>query len=70
MLKWLRNPEYYLIDKTFNSKNIIKILECEKYRDKASELECICVLPTLKKMGPIHLAEKFLVNDHLVDVII
>ena len=32
ILKWLQNPEFYLIDKKYNFENIIKISDCVKYR--------------------------------------
>ena len=38
MLKWLQNPKYYHINKKYNFENIIRILDCEKYRDKSTEI--------------------------------
>jgi hypothetical protein len=64
MLKWLWNPEYYLIDKKSNSENIIKIISLRemKYRGKASELERICDSPTLKKIYSFWGEDLFTVN--------
>jgi hypothetical protein len=45
MLKWLRNPEYYHIDKKSNSKNFIRISEYEAYKSKSSVIKLICNLP-------------------------
>jgi len=42
ILKWLQNPEFYLIDKKYNFENIIKISDCVKYRGKSVEIERIC----------------------------
>ncbi|GET61028.1 hypothetical protein GLOIN_2v1846829 [Rhizophagus irregularis DAOM 181602=DAOM 197198] len=42
MLKWLQNPEFYLIDKKYNFENIIRISDCGKYRGKSVEIERIC----------------------------
>ena len=42
ILKWLQNPEFYLIDRKYNFKNIIKISDCVKYRGKSLKIERIC----------------------------
>src|SRR3954451_7492577 len=42
ILKWLQNPEFYLIDKKYNFENIIRISDCEKYRGKLTEIQKIC----------------------------
>jgi len=39
ILKWLQNPEFYLIDKKYNFENIIKISDCV---GKSVEIERIC----------------------------
>ena len=42
ILKWLQNPEFYLIDKKYNFENIIRISDYGKYRGKSVEIERIC----------------------------
>ena len=54
ILKWLQNPEFYLIDKKYNFENIIKISDCVKYRGKSVEIERICRFLPLEFLYYIH----------------
>ncbi|GBB91246.1 hypothetical protein RclHR1_04650024 [Rhizophagus clarus] len=40
-LKWLQNPDYYRIDKD-NIEYLIRVTECEKYKDNAWSIKSIC----------------------------
>ncbi|GBB86844.1 hypothetical protein RclHR1_13290012 [Rhizophagus clarus] len=48
MLKWLRNPKHYHINKNYNFEYFIRISDCEKYKANSWSIKSICDLPTLR----------------------
>ena len=56
MLKWLRNPEHYHINKKYNFEYFIRISDCEKYKANSWSIKSICDSPTL---GTYYTLEKY-----------